>query len=697
MKPTSLTEHKAAQNELRQRRAEIQVLRGERQEPVAIVGMACRFPGGCETPQAFWRLLRDGRGAMSDVPADRWDIEHYYDPEPAAPGKMAVRRAGFIEQVDRFDAAFFGISPREAELLDPQQRLLLEVSWQALENAHLSPDRWRASPTGVYIGLTCFDHAIRMAAAGEQSSAYTGTGSALNMAAGRLSFVLGFTGPSMAVDSACSSSLVCLHLACESLRSRETRMALVGGANLMLSPDVMVGFSQARMLSPDGLCKSFDAAADGYARGEGCGVVVLKRLSDAVEDGDPIAGVIRGTAVDHGGSGGGLTVPSETSQERVIRRALDRAQINPLEVSYVEAHGTGTSLGDPIEIAALASVYGEKRDSTEPLLVGSVKTNIGHLESAAGIAGLIKLLLSFQHQAIPASLHFARPNPHIPWSSIPVRVAGATAPWPAGSQKRIAGLSAFGFSGTNAHVVVEEPPATSTEASAFSGVHRNLLLVSAKSTEALRQLTSSYDELLEQAPLPAYSAALTCAAATGRSHFPWRQARVLPSERTFQGQVDSTRPFRMAFVFNGRAASCARELYKTEAAFREAFTACQASVEDLDSEVGKFATAYAWAELWRSWGVRPYVVMGRGNGEYVAAVQAGVLSLEDALRLLVARFEPDLFQETLRTARLSEPAVRLISYKTGTEVSGVASTAEHWISLLRPPQKPTAAMRTLQV
>ncbi|HEY6925430.1 MAG TPA: SDR family NAD(P)-dependent oxidoreductase [Steroidobacteraceae bacterium] len=406
-------------------------------------------------------------------------------------------------------------------------------------------------------------------------------------------------------------------------------------------------------------------------------------------------GIIRGTAVDHGGSGGGLTVPSEISQERVIRRALERAQINPLEVSYVEAHGTGTSLGDPIEIAALASVYGAKRDLTQPLLVGSVKTNIGHLESAAGVAGLIKLLLSFQEQTIPASLHFTRPNPHIPWSTIPVRVAVDAVPWPAGSQRRIAGLSAFGFSGTNAHVIVEEPPVTQTEPSA-STVRRNLLLLSAKSADALRHLSRSYEALLEQTPTAGHSA-LTYAAATGRGHFSWRQARVLPSERLFEGQADSTRPFRLAFVFNGKAASSAAlELYATEPAFRQAFTACHASMEDLNLEVGKFATAYAWAELWKSWGVRPYVLMGRGNGEYVAAVLAGVLSLEDALRLLAARGDPDGFQQILRGMRLSDPSVRLISYTTGTEVSGVAATAEHWIRLLRPPQKPTGAMRTLQ-
>ncbi|MCA3804209.1 polyketide synthase, partial [Burkholderia sp.] len=294
---------KAALDELRQRRAEIAALRSDRNEPIAIIGMACRFPGRSDTPDAFWQLLDNARDAVTEVPGERWDIDRYYDPDPSAPGKMATRHGAFLERVDQFDAAFFGIAPREATYLDPQQRLLLEVAWEALENAHLAPERFRQSATGVYVGITCFDHAIQVSNAAMPSSSYAGTGSALNMAAGRLSFVLGLTGPSMAIDTACSSSLVCLHLACESLRSRETGMALAGGVNLMLSPEVMVSFSQARMLSPDGRCKTFDASADGYVRGEGCGMVVLKRLADALADGDRVLGIVRGTAVDQGGGG----------------------------------------------------------------------------------------------------------------------------------------------------------------------------------------------------------------------------------------------------------------------------------------------------------------------------------------------------------------------------------------------------------
>jgi NAD(P)-dependent dehydrogenase (short-subunit alcohol dehydrogenase family)/acyl carrier protein len=418
----------------------------------------------------------------------------------------------------------------------------------------------------------------------------------------------------MAIDTACSSSLVCLHLACESLRSRETKMALAGGINLMLSPEVMVSFSQARMLSADGRCKTFDAAADGYVRGEGCGMVLLKRLSEAMTDGDRIVGVIRGTAVDHGGASPGLTVPSRASQERVMRRALDQAGVAPADVAYVEAHGTGTSLGDPIEIEALAEVYGRGRAAEKPLLVGSVKTNIGHLESGSGMAGLIKILLSFEHGRIPAHLHFARPNPHIPWSEVPVWVAGRAVEWPRGGVKRIAGVSAFGFSGTNAHAVVEEPPM----AGASEG-RRTLLLLSARSDLALSALAGRYEGFLHSD--------YCRAAAVGRNHFAHRMARVLPADGIFRGQVRAGRTPRAVFVFAGQGARFARELCRSEPRFREAFERCPGS-ED-------FAADHAWAELWKSWGVRAVAFVGKGVGEYVAACQAGEMPLETALRLAV--------------------------------------------------------------
>jgi acyl transferase domain-containing protein len=449
---------RAALDELRQRRAEIEALRRERSEPVAIICMACRLPGGADVPRAFWDLLNAGVDATTEVPRDRWDADAYYDPDPAVVGKMITRRGGFLQHVDRFDPQFFDISPREAAGMDPQQRLVLEVAWEAIENANLPADALYQSPTGVFLGISCFDHALRATAAVGGMPTAAVTGSALDMGAGRLSYLLGLTGPSVAIDTGCSSSLVGLHLACQSLRVRDCDLALAVGVHLILSPEVMVSLSQARMLSPDGRCKTFAAAADGYSRGEGCGVVVLKRLSDARADGDVILGLVRGSAVNQNGPSSGLTVPSAIAQQRVIRRALEQAGVTPDEVGYVEAHGTGTPLGDPIEMEALGAAYGVGRAEDNPLIVGSVKTNIGHLEPASGIVGLIKVLLAFQHEMIPKHLHFQDPSRHIPWAELPVRVAAVPVAWPAGGRRRIAGISASGFSGTNAHVIVEEPP-----------------------------------------------------------------------------------------------------------------------------------------------------------------------------------------------------------------------------------------------
>ncbi|KWN72171.1 hybrid non-ribosomal peptide synthetase/type I polyketide synthase [Burkholderia ubonensis] len=675
---------KAALDELRLRRAEIAALRSDRNEPIAVIGMACRFPGSSDTPAAFWQLLDHARDAVTEVPRERWDIDRYYDPDPAAPGKMATRHGAFIERVDQFDAAFFGIAPREATYLDPQQRLLLEVAWEALENAHLAPERFRQSATGVYVGITCFDHAIQVSNASTPSSSYAGTGSALNMAAGRLSFVLGLTGPSMAIDTACSSSLVCLHLACESLRSRETSMALAGGVNLMLSPEVMVSFSQARMLSPDGRCKTFDAAADGYVRGEGCGMVVLKRLADALADGDRVLGIVRGTAVDQGGAGGGLTVPSRDSQERVIRRALNQAGVAPGDVSYVEAHGTGTSLGDPIEVEALAGVYGPGRAASEPLVIGSVKTNIGHLESASGIAGLIKVLLSFEHGRIPAHLHFTQPNPHTPWQDIPIRVAADPVAWPRGERRRVAGLSAFGFSGTNAHAIVEEPPVAPAH-----DARRALLLLSARSEAALTALAQRYERAIAGAP-PHELAAICRAAAVGRSHYPFRAAYASGVREPATTSARAGKASRMGFMFASLDTGVARELHASEPHFRAAFERCSVPLSALDTDAGRFAVHFAWAELWKAWGIRPSVVSGHGVGEYVAACVAGVVSLADALRLVAARSDADALRAALQDMALARPSVRLISGSVGAEVTDEVTHPQYWLQLAGRPDQADA-------
>jgi len=441
-------------------------------EPIAVVGLGCRFPGGIDTPESYWQALNEGLDAMEEVPADHWSQQDYFSAEPNQSGKISSPLGGYLKDVYDFDPQFFGISPREALSLDPQQRLLLEVAWEALENAGQSAEQLFDSAAGVFVGIGTYDHGLRLLGGSDDQSidAYYGTGNAFSAAAGRLSYTLGFTGPSLAVDTACSSSLTAVHLACQSLRQRECRLALAGGVNLMLAPALSINFSQASMLSPDGHCKTFDASANGYVRGEGCGIVVLKRLSDALADRDTILAVIRGSAVNQDGASGGLTVPNGLAQQAVIEQALHNAHISPDQIDYIEAHGTGTPLGDPIEVNALAAVFGASHSAEQPLRIGSVKTNIGHLESAAGIAGLIKLVLSLQHQQLPKQLHYQSPNPHIDWNNLPVSVVSEPLAWPRGGKRRLAGVSAFGFSGTNAHVIVEEAPLpAATEASVLSG------------------------------------------------------------------------------------------------------------------------------------------------------------------------------------------------------------------------------------
>ncbi|MCB0084727.1 MAG: polyketide synthase, partial [Caldilineaceae bacterium] len=409
--------------------------------------MGCRFPGGADTPEKFWQLLRNGIDAIEDIPQDRWDNDAYYDPDPDAPGKMSVRQGGFIKHVDTFDANFFAISAREAVSMDPQQRLLLEVSWEALESAALIPAF--DSATGVFIGIanTEYDQ-LSANQFNNQNDLYSATGNSYGVAAGRLSYMLGVTGPCVAVDTACSSSLVAVHQACQSLRNNECNLALAGGVNLILQPETTLSLAKAHMLSPDSRCKTFDAAANGYVRGEGCGFVVLKRLSDAQADGDRILAVIRGSMLNHDVRSSGLTAPRGSSQQAVIRQALKHAQVAPSEVSYIEAHGTGTPLGDPIEVRALGAVFGTER--VHPLLVGSVKTNVGHLEAAAGIAGFVKTVLALHHGQIPPHLHFHTPNPYIEWDEFAVEVPTKLQPWPelVEGHGPVAGISSFGISGT---------------------------------------------------------------------------------------------------------------------------------------------------------------------------------------------------------------------------------------------------------
>ncbi|HEX9784372.1 MAG TPA: polyketide synthase, partial [Opitutaceae bacterium] len=467
--------------ELRRMRATLETERRMRSEPVAIVGIGCRFAGGVDSTEAFFNLLRNGVDTIRDIPRERWDVDEYFDPDPNAEGKMYTRHGGFLDQVDQFDANFFGISGREAITLDPQQRLLLEIAWEALENAGIVATSLRGGRTGVFVSSMNSDY-LQITHEAKAVDVHTSTGTMAAVAAGRLAYVLGLHGPAMVVDTACSSSLVAVHLACQSLRSRECDLALSGGVNLMLAPYMMIVECTTRMLAPDGRCKTFDAAANGFGRGEGGGVVVLKRLCDAQADGDSIIAVIRGSAVNHDGRSSGLAVPNGLAQEAVIRDALKDSRVEPADIDYVEAHGTGTNLGDPIEIGALQAVFGRGRTADSPLLVGSVKTNLGHLEWAAGIAGLIKTAAALQHSEIPPHINLTTLNPHIAWETMNLKVPTRHQAWPRNGS-RLAGVSAFGIGGTNSHVILEEAPAM--DPAPFQPRGAELLVLSGKTADAL--------------------------------------------------------------------------------------------------------------------------------------------------------------------------------------------------------------------
>ncbi len=562
-----------------------------RHEPIAIIGMGMRLPGGVTDASSLWTMLSNGVDAIGEIPADRWDVDAFYDPDPLVPQKMISRAGGFVEDVDKFDAQFFGISPREAVTMDPQQRMLLEVSWEAIESAGVAPADLAGSHVGVFVGMTLLDYGHVARAAGEAGllavDPYVGTGNSLSVAAGRLSFALGLHGPTMAVDTACSSSLVAVHLACQSLRAKESETAIAGGVSLLLSPGASIYMSSMGAMSPSGRCHTFDAAADGYVRSEGCGVIVLKRLSDAVAAGDNILAVIAGTAVNHDGRSGGLTVPNGQAQQAVILAALEDAAVDPSAVSYVEAHGTGTPLGDPIEVRALNAVFGKNR--AEPLKIGSVKTNIGHLESASGIAGLLKVIVSLQNEALPPHLHFHEPTPHLDWDNLAIKVTASAEPWPRGEKPRVAGLNSFGLSGTNIHLLLREAPAVEPIAPVADDRPLHLLTLSARAEATLGTLADRVAAALDDPGAPAL-ADVAFTLNTGRNGFVHRMALVAESavdaadklRRHGDGEViadlvsdDVTaHPApKVAFLFTGQGSQypgMGRELYATDATFRAA-------------------------------------------------------------------------------------------------------------------------------
>ncbi len=431
-------------------------------EPIAIIGMSCRFAGALSLA-AYWELIRDGREGVCEITPDRWDINELHDPTGTQPGKMASRRAGLVDNIDQFDPVFFGITPREAARMDPQQRLLLEVAWEALEHGGWPADRAAGSNTGVYVGIGGADYAkvpVSNFDYYEKIDAHMGTGNALSIASNRISYIFDFHGPSASVDTACSSSSLAIHLAVESLRRGECTAALAGGVNAIITPETTIAFSKAHMLSPDGRCKPFDASANGYVRGEGCALVLLKKLSDAERDGDQILGVLRATSVNQDGRTSGISAPNGESQKKCILAALDQAGLNPADIDYIEAHGTGTPLGDPIEMGALASIFKRTSPTEPPVLVTSAKANIGHTETVSGVAGLIKVLLLMQHEQAAPQLHFRELNPHIQLVGSRITIPTKSTPWPASKRRRLAGISSFGFGGTNTHLIVEAPPAT---------------------------------------------------------------------------------------------------------------------------------------------------------------------------------------------------------------------------------------------
>ena len=651
---------------------------GSPNEPLAIVGIGCRFPGGANSPIAFWKMLCAGTDAIREVPEDRWSIAAHYDPTAGRASKSISKWGGFIDDIDRFDSAFFGISAREADGMDPQQRLLLEATWEALEDGGLRLEEVRGSRTGVFVGISTSDYAdLQSDSVGRNAAdVYTATGSTFSIAANRISYSFDLRGPSLAVDTACSSALTACHLACQSIWRGDCSMAVVAGVNALISPDTFIAFSRMSMLSPDGRCKAFDASTNGFVRAEGVGAVILKPLSVALADEDSIYAVIRSTAANQDGRTRGITVPSQDAQEALILEACRAAEIAPAEVAYVEAHGTGTPIGDPIEAVALGAALSEGR--RHPCLIGSVKTNIGHLEAASGVASLIKVALVLKHRVIPPSLHFHHPNPNIDFRRLNLRVISELENFPTHSEALFAGINSFGFGGGNAHVILEAAPVIRKRKSSRDegrSLRPMILPISAHSGEALRTATQNYRALLEneETDLPA----LCAAAATRRSHHDHRLCVIADSRKEMAQVLEGflageTNPNVVAgevstsaapvFVFSGQGPqwwAMGRELIRKEALFRRKIEECDgllrefgswSLIEELhrdevssrmqETEIAQpaiFALQVALSALWQSWGVHPSAVVGHSVGEVAAAHVAGVLSLREAARVIFHR------------------------------------------------------------
>ncbi|MFD0650380.1 type I polyketide synthase [Streptomyces malaysiensis subsp. malaysiensis] len=647
-------------------------------EPIAIVGMSCRFPGGVSSPEELWQLMVSGGEAQTEFPADRgWDLQNLFDPDPDTPDTTYTREGGFLDDATRFDAAFFGISPREATAMDPQQRLLLETSWEAFERAGIDPASLRGSRTGVFAGMNASDYLTVAIDAQDDFGGHLGTGNASSVVSGRLSYVFGLEGPAVTVDTACSASLVALHLAVQSLRLGECSLALAGGVHVMSTPGLFIEFSRQRGLSEDGRCKAFSADADGFGPAEGVGVLLLERLSEARRNGHKVLAVVRGSAVNQDGASNGLTAPNGPSQQRVIQQALAGARLSGNDVDVVEAHGTGTSLGDPIEAQALLATYGQDRTEEQPLLLGSVKSNIGHTQGAAGIAGVMKMVLAMEHGVVPESLHIAEPSPHIDWSSGKIALVRSATPWPDTGRPRRAAVSSFGFSGTNAHTILEQAPAEEPGPVELVSKQPGVLpwVLSGKSEAALRaQAWRLLDRLHDEPALRpvdiGLSLATTRAALDHRGVVQGRDREELMAGLTALAEGGmaagvergSVVAGQTAFVFPGQGSQWVR----MGVGLMDASPVFAARIEECAGALGEFtdwslvdvlrgaegapslervdvvqpvlfAVMVSLAELWRSLGVVPAAVIGHSQGEIAAACVAGALSLRDAARVVALR------------------------------------------------------------